>query len=85
MQQIAEWLESLGMAEYAQRFVDNAIDLSVLPDLTDQDLAALESAAAAIAIAPAVSPKPPSAQPATSAPQLPPRAWTPPVSAAILH
>ena len=38
MQQIAEWLEKLGMSEYAQRFVDNAIDLSVLPDLTDQDL-----------------------------------------------
>src|SRR5262249_53260441 len=30
--------EKLGMSEYAQRFVDNAIDLSVLPDLTDQDL-----------------------------------------------
>src|SRR5262249_21710881 len=25
-------------SEYAQRFADNAIDLSVLPDLTDQDL-----------------------------------------------
>ena len=38
MQRIADWLEKLGMSEYAQRFVDNAIDLSVLPDLTDQDL-----------------------------------------------
>ena len=38
MQQIADWLEKLGMSEYAQRFADNAIDLSVLPDLTDQDL-----------------------------------------------
>src|SRR5271167_3347127 len=38
MQQIADWLEKLGMSEYVQRFVDNAIDLSVLPDLTDQDL-----------------------------------------------
>jgi class 3 adenylate cyclase len=38
MQQIADWLEKLGMGEYAQRFVDNRIDLSVLPDLTDQDL-----------------------------------------------
>ena len=37
-QQIADWLQQLGMSEYAQRFVDNAIDLSVLPDLTDQDL-----------------------------------------------
>ena len=38
MEQIADWLEKLGMSEYAERFVDNAIDLSVLPDLTDQDL-----------------------------------------------
>ena len=38
MQQIAEWLEKLGMSEYAQRFAENAIDFSVLPDLTDQDL-----------------------------------------------
>src|ERR1700733_13980796 len=38
MHGIADWLESLGMSEYAQRFADNAIDLSVLPDLTDQDL-----------------------------------------------
>jgi SAM domain (Sterile alpha motif) len=38
MQQIPEWLEKLGMSEYAQRFAENRIDLSVLPDLTDQDL-----------------------------------------------
>src|SRR5215469_8031597 len=38
MQQIADWLKKLGMSEYAQRFVENRIDLSVLPDLTDQDL-----------------------------------------------
>jgi class 3 adenylate cyclase/predicted ATPase len=38
MQQIADWLKKLGMAEYAQRFAENRIDLSVLPDLTDQDL-----------------------------------------------
>jgi class 3 adenylate cyclase/predicted ATPase len=38
MQQIADWLEKLGMSEYAQRFAENGIDLSVLPDLTDQDL-----------------------------------------------
>src|SRR6516162_5611300 len=34
----AEWLESIGLAEYAQRFAENAIDLSILRDLTDQDL-----------------------------------------------
>jgi class 3 adenylate cyclase len=38
VQEIAHWLQKLGMAEYAQRFAENAIDFSVLPDLTDQDL-----------------------------------------------
>ena len=38
MRQIADWLEKLGMSEYAQRFAENRIDFSVLPDLTDQDL-----------------------------------------------
>ena len=38
MQQIADWLEKLGMSEYAERFAENGIDFSVLPDLTDQDL-----------------------------------------------
>jgi class 3 adenylate cyclase/predicted ATPase len=35
---IAEWLASLGLSEYAQRFAENYVDASVLPDLTDQDL-----------------------------------------------
>jgi len=34
MQQIADWLEKLGMSEYADRFTQNRIDLSVLPELT---------------------------------------------------
>jgi class 3 adenylate cyclase len=38
MQQIADWLKKLGMSEYAERFAENRIDLSVLPDLTDQHL-----------------------------------------------
>jgi hypothetical protein len=38
MQQIADWLEKLGMPEYVQCFADNKIDVSVLPHLTDQDL-----------------------------------------------
>ena len=38
MQEIEDWLRKLGLSEYAQRFADNGIDLSVLPDLTDQDL-----------------------------------------------
>ena len=38
MQQIADWLKQLGMSEYAERFAENGIDISVLRDLTDQDL-----------------------------------------------
>ena len=38
MQQIAEWLEKLGMSEYAECFAENKIDVSVLRHLTDQDL-----------------------------------------------
>src|SRR5262249_3413478 len=38
MKGIAEWLASIGLSEYAQRFTDNAIDLSVVRDLTEQDL-----------------------------------------------
>ena len=38
MQQIADWLKKLGMSEYTERFAENRIDLSVLPDLTEQDL-----------------------------------------------
>ena len=38
MQPIADWLAKLGMSEYAARFEANRIDVSVLPDLTDQDL-----------------------------------------------
>lgn len=41
MRTIAEWLASLGLSEYAQRFADNYVDASVLPDLTDQDLTEL--------------------------------------------
>src|SRR5262252_1565203 len=38
MRGIAEWLASIGLSEYAQRFAENAIDLSVIRDLTEQDL-----------------------------------------------
>ena len=38
MQQIADWLDKLGMSEYAQRFAENDVDISVLPHLSDQDL-----------------------------------------------
>jgi class 3 adenylate cyclase/tetratricopeptide (TPR) repeat protein len=35
---IAEWLASIGLGQYAQRFIENAIDLSVVHDLTEQNL-----------------------------------------------
>ena len=38
MQQIADWLEKLGLGQYAQRFAENDIDFTILSDLTDQDL-----------------------------------------------
>ncbi len=38
MQQIADWLEKLGLGQYAQRFAENEIDISVLRHLSDQDL-----------------------------------------------
>jgi SAM (Sterile alpha motif) domain-containing protein len=38
MQEIADWLEKLGMSEYAQRFAEHRVDFSALPDLTDADL-----------------------------------------------
>jgi class 3 adenylate cyclase len=34
---ITEWLTSLGMSEYAERFAENGIDVSVLPELTELD------------------------------------------------
>ena len=37
MQQIADWLDKLGMSEYAQRFAENDIDFEVLTELTDTD------------------------------------------------
>src|SRR6202040_3373160 len=35
---LASWLRSLGLEQYEAVFRENAIDLGVLPDLTDQDL-----------------------------------------------
>ena len=35
---LAEWLASIGLGEYAQRFAENAIDLSVISEITEQDL-----------------------------------------------
>jgi len=38
MPEVVDGLEKLGMSEYAQSFVENVIDFTVLTDLTDQDL-----------------------------------------------
>ena len=38
MQEIGDWLERLGMPEYAQRFAENGIGVAALRHLTDQDL-----------------------------------------------
>jgi SAM domain (Sterile alpha motif) len=41
MQEIADWLEKIGMSEHAQRFAEKDIDASVLRHLTDQSLKTL--------------------------------------------
>ena len=38
MQQVADWLQKLGLGQYAQPFAENDISFSILLDLTDQDL-----------------------------------------------
>jgi class 3 adenylate cyclase/predicted ATPase len=38
MQQIADWLQKLGLGQYAQHFAENDINFAILPHLTDQDL-----------------------------------------------
>ena len=38
MKQVADWLEKLGMSEYVERFAENDVDFTLLPELTDQDL-----------------------------------------------
>jgi class 3 adenylate cyclase len=38
MQQVSDWLEKLGLGQYAPRFAENDIDASVLPHLTEENL-----------------------------------------------
>src|SRR5215470_16283587 len=38
MSDVAGWLASIGLGEYAQRFDENAIVLSIIEELTEQDL-----------------------------------------------
>ncbi len=35
---IVEWLDQLGLGEYAEAFAENQIDVDVLPSLTNDDL-----------------------------------------------
>ena len=35
---ITQWLEELGLGQYAQAFAENDIDLRALPHLSDDDL-----------------------------------------------
>src|SRR5215510_1233705 len=42
MQDIVGWLSKLGLEQYAQCFVENGIDISVLRHLTDQHLKELD-------------------------------------------
>jgi class 3 adenylate cyclase/predicted ATPase len=81
MQLIADWLEKLGMSEYAKAFAENRIDFSVLPDLTDQDLEKLGvllgdrrkmlRAIANLDNAPAAPPRAASSVPSLTVPPLP--------------
>ena len=64
MQQIADWLQRLGLGQYAQRFAENDISFSILPDLTDQDLKELGVASLGHRRQ-LHQPKPPSGVPAT--------------------
>ena len=38
MQQVADWLEKLGLVQYAERFAENDIDFALFTRLTDADL-----------------------------------------------
>ncbi|MDX1554710.1 MAG: SAM domain-containing protein, partial [Xanthomonadales bacterium] len=37
--EMAAWLEPLGLGQYAETFAQHEIDLSILPDLSDDDFA----------------------------------------------
>ena len=37
MQQVTDWLEKLGLGQYAQRFSENDIDFALVAKLTDAD------------------------------------------------
>ena len=41
MSNITDWLNEIGLGKYAQAFIDNEIDLGILPSLSDRDLESL--------------------------------------------
>ena len=45
--EIADWLHGLSLERYAETFCDNAIDVTVLPELSDSDLEKLGDASSA--------------------------------------
>ncbi len=79
MQQVTDWLQKLGLEQYAQRFDENDIEIDVLSELTDQDfdrlgvslghrrrmLRAIRELAAAPVVAEAETPRPATSEPAT--------------------
>ena len=93
MHQIVDWLEKLGMSEYAERFAKNDIDFTILRDLTDQDLEKigitslghrrkLLRAIAELVSASAAAPALPAPPPVARAP-LPATVGAPPTSATV--
>ena len=45
MSDMTRWLATLGLEQYAESFEDNAIEIDLLPELTDDDLKDLGVAA----------------------------------------
>jgi hypothetical protein len=66
MQQVEDWLQKLGLGQYAQRFTENDIDLSVLPYLTDADLEKIGISLASLSFLASLPPK--KTWPASSSP-----------------
>jgi SAM domain (Sterile alpha motif) len=79
--EISDWLDKLGMSEYAEHFAENDIDFAILLELTDQDLEKigikslghrrkiLRAIAALNATPASASPQQPSAKPPESTPR----------------
>jgi len=75
---IAQWLERNGLGQYADAFVENDVDVEVLPHLTDEDLKELGLSLGhrrkMLRAISGVTPMPPSAAPAESVRTIPSQA-----------